>query len=218
MTSSLPIVASILCHVVSNLADKKLTSLPREQNMFSFAMIEMKANLIVFLPLLTLFWHQMESDLLMASAVLGFFYGVASEFSYRGLRQAQASMYFPFVLSTVVASVYLGSLYLFHEILKLNRLMGVVGVIAGNVLLLRAGRMQSLASSPEPTSVTTGGLTYFFGTAAALTCYQLFSKYFSLSVTDGLAVTGFMYIFVVITLLLINSRHLIADRQEYLDT
>lgn len=218
---SLLVIGSILSHTVSSLIDKKIADYLKEHgkgSSFSAAMFKVKSNLIVFSPLVFVFWDRIVAggiELLSAAFVLGVLYGFSFELYFRGLskKEAEASILFPFQLSVTLILVYVSSGFVFLEELTLLRSLSVFGVLLGIILMFSVpGQRISFKRLKD------AGILLFFAMVLIDVFYELSSKAFSLSVEDSLVLVGEMYMFSTFILLFLNRGNIIAKKEEYVYT
>ncbi len=212
-------LCSILSYTISSLIDKKLATIPGQGTRFSAALYKLPVTSLIFSPFIFLSWRAtiVNSDFLIAAVLLGSLLALSFELYFRGLSIGQASVLFPLILSANVVLISIIAAPLFKETFSFLRIFGILGVIGGNILLVRSVMEDKWGSlSSIWTHAKKSGLVYFVGLVILAPSEPLLTKFFSFTIEEGFALTGWTYIFAVLTLILLNCQNLARGITEYL--
>lgn len=207
-------LCSLFSFSISSLIDKKLSTVLSGMR-FSAALYKLPVTAILFLPFVVISWEDITAEgsvLLLAAAIIGVIGGFEFELYYRGLRKGEASVLFPFLLSASVALTSVFAIIFFSETPTLVRVAGILGVIAGNILLIRSAEE---TRSVRFAQLKKMGLLYFVALVLLTVTSNLFATSFADIITSGFALAGWTYIFIVITLIVLNGVRLTAHFDEY---
>lgn len=214
-TIALFTICSIFSFAISSLIDKKLSTVLSGVR-FSAALYRLPITALLFLPFAVISWKQVTAEgsvLLLAALIIGIIGGFEFELYYRGLRNGEASVLFPFLLSAAVALTSGFAIILFKEAPSLIRVVGILGVIAGNVLLIRS---TGNAGNTRLAQLKREGLLYFTALVILTVASNLFAASFADVVASGFVLAGWTYIFIVVTLIVLNGVRLTEHFDEYI--
>ena len=204
MTITLFTILSIISFAISSLLDKRLSTIP-QNGIFSAALYKLPVTALIFLPFVIVSWEQTMAAggmVLIGALVLGVIGAFEFELYYRGLKNGQASVLFPFLLSATIALTSALAIVLLKETPALIRIAGIIGIIAGNMLLVCSAMdtRSTLFSQLRKT-----GLLHFSVLILLTAASNLFAASFADVIKSGLALAGWTYIFITITLIIVNS-------------